>query len=224
MRLNKRLVELSLVTSRRKADEAIRAGEVTVNGQAAGLGTVVSEGDTIQLRGKSGVTRKPIYVALNKPVGYVCSHVAQGNSKTIFSLLPKSFAHLKIAGRLDEDSSGLVILSSDGNFVHQLTHPSNQKEKEYIVGLDKALQASDKKQLIHGVVIDGEKRTFLTITRITPTTFRVILTEGRNRQIRRMFEALGYTVIQLQRIRVGNYGLSTLPSGKHTVIQPEGVL
>ncbi len=224
MRLNKRLVELGLAVSRRKADEAIAAGEVRVNGQLAGLGTPVSEDDTVQLRGKSGKPQKPIYVAFNKPVGYVCSHTAQGNSKTIFVLLPKTFAHLKIAGRLDEDSSGLVILSSDGNFIHSLSHPSSRKEKEYIVGLDRTLLSVDLKRLKTGIKIDGEIRTFQKISQLNPTTLRVILTEGRNRQIRRMFENLGYDVMHLQRIRVGNYQLGTLANGKHAVIQPSEVM
>ena len=224
MRLNKRLVELGLAVSRRKADEAIAAGEVRVNGQLAGLGTPVSEDDTVQLRGKSGIAQKPIYVAFNKPVGYVCSHTAQGNSKTIFVLLPKTFAHLKIAGRLGEDSSGLVILSSDGNFIHSLSHPSSRKEKEYIVGLDRTLLSVDLKRLKAGIKIDGEIRTFQKISQLNPTTLRVILTEGRNRQIRRMFENLAYNVMHLQRIRVGNYQLGTLANGKHAVIQPSEVM
>lgn len=223
MRLNKRLVELGLSPSRRKADESIVAKEVTINGQVAKLGDTVTEIDRIELRGKSGSSKKPIYVAFHKPVGYVCSHVAQGNNKTIFSLLPKTFAQLKIAGRLDEDSSGLVILSSDGNFIHTLSHPSSAKEKEYVVGLNKALIAVDLKRLRLGIDIDGEIRKFQKISQLNTTTFRVILTEGRNRQIRRMFESLGYRVTHLQRIRIGKYQLNTLGVGKHSVIQPSEV-
>ncbi len=224
MRLNKRLVELGLSDSRRKADEAINQGRVTVNGKVASLGTVVNKDDTVQLGGKSGQNKQPIYVAFNKPVGYVCSHAAQGGSKTVFSLLPKSFAHLKIAGRLDSDSCGLLILSSDGDFVHVLTHPSSQKEKEYIVGLNKPLLAADLTRLKKGVVVEKETLTFHKITRLNPSTFRVILTEGKNRQIRNMFASLNYSVTHLQRIRVGKYELATLANGKHRVIQPNEVL
>ncbi len=224
MRLNKRLVDLGLSPSRRKADEAIAAKEVTVNGQLATLGIEVRQSDSVQLRGKSGESKKPIYVAFNKPVGYVCSHSAQGNSKTIFSLLPKSFKHLKIAGRLDEDSSGLVILSSDGQFIHSLSHPSSSKEKEYIIILDKPFLASDLKKLKLGIKVDDEIRKFKKIAKLNGTTYRVILTEGRNRQIRRMFAALGYTVINLQRVRVGKYEIGTLSSGKHTIIQSGEVI
>ena len=224
MRINKRLVELGLSDSRRKADMAITAGEVTVNGKIADLGTIVEPDDTVLMKGKLGENKKPIYVAFNKPVGYVCSHIAQGNSKTIFSLLPKSFANLKIAGRLDEDSSGLVILSSDGDFIHTLSHPSSNKEKEYIVILNKPFLALDLKLLKDGVEIDGENRSFKKIAKLNVTTYRLTLTEGRNRQIRRMFECLGYEVMHLQRVRVAKFEIGTLSSGKHMVIQPHEVL
>lgn len=224
MRLNKRLVELGLSESRRKADRAINDGIVSVNGQSATLGQEVGEADNILLRGKSGESKAPIYVAFNKPRGYVCSHAQQEVGQTIFTLLPKNFASLKIVGRLDSESEGLVILSSDGDFVQALSHPSSGKEKEYVVALDIPLTGESLKKLGAGVKIDGSTRKFKSLSKISPTTFRVILSEGRNRQIRRMFEGLGYNVIKLQRIRVGKLSLGTLPSGKHKVIQRGEVL
>jgi len=223
-RLNKRLVELGLSPSRRKADEAITTGLVQVNGEIATLGTSVTEADTILLGGKQGQSKAPIYVALNKPTGYVCSHASQGEAKTIFELLPKSFAELKIAGRLDKESEGLVLLSSDGEFVQAITHPSAEKEKEYIVKIDQPISSEALKKFQNGVRLYDGVSNFIAVTKINPATLRVTLSEGRNRQIRRTFAQLSYTVVGLQRVRVGKLQLGLLPSGKHRVIQPGEVL
>lgn len=224
IRLNKRLVELGLSPARRKADEAISNGKVLVNGKPAELGMSVNEADNISLAGKQGEKKNPIYVAFNKPFGYVCSHASQTSAKTIFSLLPKNFANLKIAGRLDADSVGLILLSSDGDFVQSITHPSAKKEKEYIAKLNKNLDAKSLDSLRAGIKLDDGVSKFLSITKIAPTIARVIISEGRNRQIRRSFEYLDYKVISLSRIRIGKLKLETLPEGKHKIIQPRDVL
>jgi pseudouridine synthase len=224
VRLNKRLVELGLSVSRRKADEAIEQNLVTVNGEIASLGMSVGNTDKIRLNGKGGETKTPIYVALNKPTGYICSHAEQGNSKTIFTLLPKSFAHLKIAGRLDKESEGLVILSSDGEFVNTVTHPSSQKEKEYLLVIDKPVKTEDIAKLREGVRLYDGISKFISISKINATTLRVVISEGRNRQIRRTFEQLNYQVIKLQRTRMSKFELKTLPPGKHQIIKPGDVL
>jgi pseudouridine synthase len=223
-RLNKQLVELGLSPSRRKADEAILGGKVMVNGKLATVGISVDSNDTITLDGKQGTTKNAIYVVFHKPAGYICSHAEQGSTKTIFTLLPKSFAGLKIAGRLDKESEGLVLLSSDGEFVHTITHPRAQKEKEYIVQTSQPLTTEQINTLRSGVRLHDGMSNFLSISKINPTTIRVVLSEGRNRQIRRTFEQLGLQVVRLQRVRIGNVKLNTLPVGKHIVITKDEVL
>lgn len=223
-RLNKRLVELGLSPARRKADEAIAEGRVMVNGGPANLGMSVEDSDVISLDGKLGKSKSLIYVAFNKPVGYICSHLAQGNSKTIFELLPKSFAQLKIAGRLDKESEGLVLLSSDGDFVNSITHPKAQKQKEYIVTINKPINSIATTKLKTGVELHDGVSTILSVSKINASTLRVTLCEGKNRQIRRTFEQIGYTVTRLQRVRIGNYQLGLMPSGKHQIIKADEVL
>lgn len=223
-RLNKKLVELGLSPARRKADQAIVEGRVMVNGEPASLGMSVEDSDVISLDGKLGKSKDLIYVAFNKPAGYICSHVSQGNSKTIFDLLPKSFAQLKIAGRLDKDSDGLVLLSSDGEFVNSITHPKAEKQKEYIVTIDKPINSEDTTKLRNGVELHDGISNFISVSKINQTTLRITLSEGRNRQIRRTFEQLGYDVARLQRVRMGNFQLGMLPSGKHKVINVNEVL
>ena len=132
IRLNKFLA-LQLGISRREADDLISTDTVTINGELATLGTRLSPTDTVKVAGRdiSSHTIKKVYIALNKPVGYVCSRRQQGNAPTIYSLLPRDLYHLKPVGRLDKDSSGLILLTNDGDFAHRMTHPSFRKTKIY---------------------------------------------------------------------------------------------
>ncbi len=225
-RLNKRLVDLGLAASRRKADELIQEGGVMVNGeQVTTMATQVDENDVISLFGRTGKVREHIYIAFHKPAGYVCTHRVQTDrQKTIFDLLPLSFASLKLAGRLDKDSQGLMVLSSDGNFIQNLSHPSRGKQKTYLVNLDKPLRQADKARLLSGVKLKDGMSRFVSVSQIKPQLLRVTMSEGKNRQIRRTLEALGYNVRVLERTRLGSLELGLLKPGEHRFINPKDVL
>jgi len=222
-RLNKRLVELGLAGSRRDADIAIGDATVTVNGETARLGMRVTVNDSIRLGNKTGKDRSNITIILNKPVGYTCSHKIDNGAKTVFSLLPKNFSSLKIAGRLDKDSQGLLILSSDGNLIQKITHPSNSKQKHYLVELDKVLIDTDSTKLQKGVRLEDGISKFYSVTKLSSKRLRVVLTEGKNRQIRRSFQALGYNVVKLERNQIDQVKLGTLTPGKYEFIHPKKV-
>ena len=216
MRLNKFLGK-NTILSRRKADTAISNGRVKVNGKVAKLGVDISSGDTVTLDGKivDIIETELLTILLNKPVGYVCSKDGQG-SKTVYDLLPAKYRNLNIAGRLDKDSSGLVVLTNNGNLLNELTHPSKNKQKIYEVTLDKSLRPEELTMLTTGVNIgDNRLSRFKSINEISSKKYEVILEEGRNRQIRRTFEALRYKVTLLQRTEMGNFKLQGLVPGDH---------
>ncbi len=209
MRIN-RFVAMSSTLSRRAADQALKEGRVYVNGVKATLTSSASESDKVMLDGK--LLLLPITlqtILLNKPTGYVVSRNGQG-SKTIYDLLPTELSNLKPVGRLDKDSSGLLLLTNNGELTQQLTHPSFQKVKVYETALDKDLQPLHH-QMISDVGIsldDGLSK--LGIERMHETDarhWRVTMHEGRNRQIRRTFTALGYKVTTLHRTTFGIYKL-----------------
>ena len=217
MRVNKFIASASNL-SRRKADEAIAAGHVTINGKVAEQGQTVSVTDVVALQGHT--LTAPVSnttVMLNKPVGFVVSRSGQG-SRTIYDLLPVEYHHLNPVGRLDKDSSGLLLLTDDGNLANQLTHPSYNKQKVYHVTLDKPLRPDDLGKIEQGVQLDDGHLSKLGISALeTPeSAYEVRLSEGRNRQIRRTFEALGYTVETLHRTQFGDYQLGSLRVGAYT--------
>ena len=217
IRLNKYLAE-RLGVSRREADDLITAGKITVDNQVAILGTKIDETSKVCYNKKViPFQTEYVYLAFNKPVGYVCSRRAQGSAPTLYDLLPNKFHKLKTVGRLDKDSSGLILLTNDGDFAFQLTHPKFHKEKMYEVKLDKPLEPLHQQMISDfGVVLpDGVSK--FTIVRDT-SHYIVTLKEGRNRQIRRTFAALGYQVTKLHRTQFGKYQLGTLKSGKYQVI------
>jgi 23S rRNA pseudouridine2605 synthase len=212
MRLNKFLA-LNTGLSRRKADIAIENGRVKVNGDVAALGTTLFAKDVVLLDGTPVEPRNGLgftTLLIHKPVGYVCSRNGQGN-KTIYDLLPGKYAELNTAGRLDKDSSGLVILTNDGDLLNELTHPSNNKLKIYKVIVDKVITPSDRNKLLTGVDIGDERPSkFKFLKNISNTEYEVVLEEGRNRQIRRSFEALGYKVTRLHREKMGKFSLGNI--------------
>lgn len=260
IRLNKFLAE-RLGLSRREADEAIAAGKVTIDGKVATLGARVPTPDNIDNLPKVCYNRKTVpfrtdflYLAFNKPVGYVCSRRAQGPAPTLYDLLPAEYRQLKTVGRLDKDSSGLILLTNDGDFAYQMTHPKFHKEKIYEVELDCPLEPLHQQMISdYGVMLDDGPSRFAVVRNASPTSlsngvrrlanlgvaresrsngserraprkmvseacYTVVLSEGRNRQIRRTFAALGYRVTALHRTQFGPYQLSGLQPGKYVVV------
>lgn len=223
-RLNKFLAE-RIGVSRREADDLIVHGKVLLNGKPAALGARVDKNDKVCYNGKIVPFETDfLYIAMNKPVGYVCSRRAQGSAPTIYELLPKAYHSLKTVGRLDKDSSGLILLTNDGNFAFQMTHPSFRKTKTYEVALDRPLEPLHQQMISdYGVMLDDGPSKF-TVIKMTPQAadfnYIVSLSEGRNRQIRRTFAALGYLVTRLHRVTFGKYELSGLEPGKCVIIKP----
>ena len=210
MRLNQFIAQ-STDLSRRSADKAISEGRVLVNSKKPELGQSISEKDLVQIDGKLlGAQIKHQTIQLNKPFGYVVSRDGQG-SKTVYDLLPENLSNLKPIGRLDRNSTGLLLLTNDGNLNQKLSHPSNNKLKIYNVKLDKILTTEDKAKIEEGVFLeDGYSRLKLLGGQ---DKWQVSMTEGRNRQIRRTFDFLGYKVIKLHRVSFGDYKLGDQKSG-----------
>lgn len=221
LRLNKFLAE-RLGVSRREADELISDGKILVNGKPAITGVKIDKNDKVCYNGKVVPFEAHfLYLAFHKPVGYVCSRRAQGDSKTIYDLLPKKFHNLKSVGRLDKDSSGLILLTNDGDFAFSMTHPKFRKNKVYEVELDAPLEPLHQQMISdYGVEIGDGTSRFKIIKDGFKNSYIVILSEGRNRQIRRTFAALGYTVTRLHRTQFGKYELGDLKPGKYVIIEP----
>lgn len=221
MRIN-RFVALATGLSRRAADLAVQEGRVLLDGKQAMPSDTAEETSHVTLDGKALYAPAALQtIIFNKPVGYVVSREGQG-SRTIYDLLPNSLQQLKPVGRLDKDSSGLLLLTNNGTLAHQLTHPSFQKTKIYQVALDHDLQPLHR-QMISEMGIDLEDGpSRLRLERLQEgddTAWQVIMHEGRNRQIRRTFAALGYQVVRLHRIRFGGYQLpDCLKPGDFTAI------
>jgi 23S rRNA pseudouridine2604 synthase len=212
VRLNKYISETG-VCSRREADKWIEAGRVTCNGQLAALGTRVVEGDEICIDSEPiGAKKKQIYIALNKPVGITCTTEAHIEDN-IIDLVGYSERIFPI-GRLDKDSEGLILLTNNGDIVNEILRSENNHEKEYIVTVDRPITDLSLKMMSSGVKIMGELTKPCKVGRIDQESFRMILTQGLNRQIRRMCSALGYKAQRLQRVRIMNIHLGTLSSGQ----------
>ena len=207
-RLNKFLA-LQLGISRRQADELIEKGRISINGKTAQLGERFKAGDEIKLGEKiiSKTHEEKKYVIFNKPRGYVCSRKKQGENETIYAILPKEFSVLKPVGRLDKDSSDILLLTNDGDFAFQMTHPKFRKVKEYLISLDTPLQPIHQQMIADfGINLpDGKSQLGLERLDDSRKNWKVIMSEGRNRQIRRTFSAIGYKVEELHRTVFGSY-------------------
>lgn len=199
----------------------IAAGRITIDGQRATIGNQVTDDSTVSLDGKPLQTQAKLTILFNKPIGYVCSRRQQGDIPTIYSLLPEKYRSLKSAGRLDADSSGLLIMTNDGDLAHQLMHPSFHKQKTYLATLDRELEPLHQ-QMIADIGVNLEDGTSqLGLMRLSDDNrkeWQVTMGEGRNRQVRRTFAALGYTVTKLHRTNLGNYSLGDIPSGKFKTV------
>ena len=225
MRLNKFIAHAS-GKSRREADDLIADGRILVNGKIAKLGAQLSENlndQEVLLDGKRlRLPLKRTLIILNKPTSYVSSRRAQAkNVKTLYELLPSEYQKLKTVGRLDQDSSGLILLTDDGDLAFQMTHPKFVKTKIYLVQIDHALEPLHQQMITDfGVdLADGKSQFMLEKLDETRKNWRVIMSEGRNRQIRRTFAALGYAVVKLHRTDFGNYHLGDLESGKYQIVE-----
>ncbi|MDO4712722.1 MAG: pseudouridine synthase [Candidatus Saccharibacteria bacterium] len=219
-RLNKFIAQ-ALGVSRRAADELIAQGEIMVNEQPAQLGQHLSPDDVVRHRGRVLSLRQRQLIMLHKPTGYLCSRASQGGVPTIYALLPPELHHLKPVGRLDRDSSGLILLTNDGDFAHQMTHPSFTKTKRYLVTLDTNLQPLHRQMISDFGINLPDGRSQLGLERQHDGDERrwiVQMSEGRNRQIRRTFAALGYTVKKLHRTDFGVYTLGKLRRGAWQVV------
>ena len=221
MRINKFLAE-SGACSRREADAWITAGRVTVNGVVAELGTRVGEDDRVAVDGRQ-VEAKPrrIYLALNKPVGVECTtdRDVPGNIVDFVGHRERIFP----IGRLDKDSEGLILLTNDGDVVNHVLRAENAHEKEYVVAVDRPLTPEFLAGMARGVPILGTVTNPCRISQVGRNTFRIVLTQGMNRQIRRMCEHFDYTVRRLQRVRIMHIRLGDLPLGKWRNLTPEEV-
>ncbi len=212
MRLNKYISETG-VCSRREADRWIEAGRVTLNGARAELGTRVGPSDAVCVDGRPvGGHQRHVYIALNKPVGVTCTCEADV-ADNIIDLIGHAERIFPI-GRLDKDSEGLILLTNNGDIVNEILRSENNHEKEYLVTVDRPITDLSLQMLAGGVRIMGEMTKPCRVSRIGSNGFRIVLTQGLNRQIRRMCSALGYKAQRLQRVRIINVHLDALAPGK----------
>ena len=221
IRLNKFLAE-RLGISRREADDLIAEGKVFVDGKPAILGERIDKSREVCYNKKIiPFSKKYTYLLFNKPVGYVSSRRKQGETPTLYELLPEKYRELKTVGRLDKNSSGLILLTDDGDFAFRMTHPKFLKTKVYTVELDHALEPLHQQEIADfGIQLeDGISKLGLTRLNDERTRFEVLMTEGRNRQIRRTFAALGYVVVKLHRKSFGKYQLGELKPGEFREIE-----
>jgi 23S rRNA pseudouridine2604 synthase len=221
MRLNKYISETG-VTSRRQADAWIESGRVTVNGAVAALGTQVNEGDVVCVDGRPvGASKKHVYIALNKPPG-VTSTTEKDIAGNIVDFVNHPERIFPI-GRLDKDSEGLILLTNNGDIVNEILRSENEHEKEYIVTVDRAATEIFLSGMASGVRMLGTTTKPCKVQRVDARTFRIVLTQGLNRQIRRMCSFYGYKVVRLQRVRIINVTLAGLKIGQWRELKPEEV-
>ena len=219
MRINKFLADKG-IASRRHADDIIAAGRVTINGVLATLGANVEEGDEVCLDGNilSSADKKMEYYIMNKPKGVVCTVSDDRGRKTVMDLLPEGVGRIFPVGRLDYATEGLLILTNDGDMAFRLTHPTTEIPKTYMVRIEGTLTEKDLNPIRSGVELDGvltkKCKAHIVETNKAYTKVHITITEGKNRQVRRMFEAIGKNVEFLKRISIGQLKLTGLDRGQ----------
>ncbi len=205
------------VASRRKCEEIILQGNVKVNGKkVTELGTKVTEDDEVSVNGKIiKKVFKKVYIAMNKPTGFITSVSDEFERPTVMNLVEDEiFTRVYPVGRLDFDTEGLLILTNDGELTYKLTHPKHTVYKTYVATLNDVPHPKDIERLKKGVVIDGRKTQQPKVNWLKDNIVEISISEGRNRQVRKMFEAIGYDVINLKRISIGNLTLGNIPLGR----------
>jgi len=208
-------LSLSGIASRRKCADIVKAGLVQINGRTVTEpGCRVNAGDEVIYDGRPVRIEQRIYIMLNKPRGYVCTNDDPHAGQRAFDLVKVDGARLFSAGRLDKDSEGLLIITNDGDYAMQLTHPRHEIFKAYLVKTDVAIPAGELNRLRQGIIDDGERLLPQKIEEVGSCRYRFVLNEGKKREIRRMIAAVGRKTISLQRISVGALILGALESGK----------
>lgn len=226
-RLNK-FIASSGLCSRRKADELIESGVVFVNGKkVTELGFLVGEKDKVFVNQKQIRPVKHEYYRFYKPAGYITTAEDEKGRKTIYDLLPESMYHLRPVGRLDKDSTGLLILTNDGDLINELTHPSVKVPKVYLVSIESTIHPHELEQMAAGIEIEPGKKAYADITVLEAdkkhTYMQITLYQGMNRQIRKMFEHFGYEVKTLKRIQHAIINLDGLKRGEFKPIKPRQI-
>jgi len=218
MRINKYLAAAG-VASRRECDNLIADGKVKINGKTAGLGVEVGESDSVTVNGLPVALKKNEYYILNKPKGYICSQSDDKGRNTVLDLMPNNVGRIYPVGRLDYDSEGLLVLTTDGELAQHLTHPSNAVPKTYLVKIEGTLTENDLNPIRSGIEIDGyltkKCKAHIVETNKSYTKVHITLTEGKNREIRKMFAAIGKNVSLLKRIKIGELNLRGLDRGEY---------
>jgi 23S rRNA pseudouridine2605 synthase len=213
VRLNRYLAAAG-IGSRRHCDQLIADGRVTINGKVCtNFSAQPSDRDHVKVNGHLVHRERTITIMMHKPAGFVSTRKDTHARDTVFDLLPAKFSHLFNVGRLDAQTEGLLLLTNDGDFAQRLTHPRYKIDKEYEITLDQKWDAALTPKLTRGILLDGKRASIEHLRSFSPVHLRVILRQGINRQIRRMFATLGFEVKRLVRIRVGSLRLGDLPSG-----------
>lgn len=212
IRLNKYIADAG-VCSRREADRLIETGKVKVNGKTAKLGDRVSDEDEVVVKGRAiSANTEKFYIAFHKPIGVITT-TDKKSTNTVMDYVKPGFRVFPV-GRLDVESSGLLLLTNDGDIVNRILKSENKLPKEYLVTLGKSVQPEDIEALRNGVMLDGRKTLPAKVERLGAKKINITLVQGMNRQIRRMCEKLGYEVKKLERIRIGSIHLENLPPGQ----------
>jgi 23S rRNA pseudouridine2605 synthase len=213
LRLNRFLAAAGL-GSRRHCDELVASGRVTINGHLCiNFGMQVEESDHVKVGNRLVRRAESLTIALHKPAGFVCTRSDPNATDTIYDLLPPKFSRLFNVGRLDAQTEGLLLLTSDGDLAQRFTHPRYKVEKEYEVTLDRLWDHKLTKKLLDGIHLDGKRARLTSVQQFGPARLRIILHQGLNRQIRRMFYEVGYEVKRLVRTRLRHLRLGDLPRG-----------